>query len=333
MIWKRFAEVLLERVDREAPATRDSLVSNLFDRLVHHPLSADESARTVQLLQKELARRAGEQKARTWMEYASLTLEKEQDQLLQAELSKQVAVGIPGFERLVAGLPACSTELLVGPPGSGKTTLCKQYVLEGLREGQACVMVSTTEDKVLFEQELQRISGLDIAGFLASGQLSFIDVYSWTHGGRATGLHNGVYASASPHLDDVSLAIHYAMEGTPHKRIKRMAFDTLSTLFLHNPPEQVLRFTELLRGRLNSACFTTLLAVEEGMHPPEVLRALNTVTDGTLLMSADGSGHYASLPRLRGSPAVLTHLPLEFTQRGLRVADVWQSLGPSQPKR
>jgi hypothetical protein len=66
--------------------------------------------------------------------------------------------------------------------------------------------------------------------------------------------------------------------------------------------------------------------VEEDMHPAEVMRALNSVTDGTIQLGGSESGHYASVPRLRGTASPTHRLRLEYSAKGLRVGDVWQEL-------
>ena len=48
--------------------------------------------------------------------------------------------GIGGLDHLLrGGLPAHRIHLVEGYPGSGKTTLGLQFLLEGVRRGESCV--------------------------------------------------------------------------------------------------------------------------------------------------------------------------------------------------
>jgi circadian clock protein KaiC len=46
------------------------------------------------------------------------------------------ATGIAGLDRLIGGIPRGSRNLLVGPPGSGKTTFAMQFLWAGLQAGE-----------------------------------------------------------------------------------------------------------------------------------------------------------------------------------------------------
>ncbi len=60
--------------------------------------------------------------------------------------SPRVASGIQGLDRILGGgFPAQRLYLVQGSPGSGKTTLALQFLLEGLRQGERCLYVSLSE--------------------------------------------------------------------------------------------------------------------------------------------------------------------------------------------
>src|SRR3954462_9232980 len=90
--------------------------------------------------------------------------------MAQAEI---VSTGIRGLDHIVnGGLPARRLYLLEGDPGSGKTTVGIQFLLEGLRLGESVLYVSLSETR----EELESIAsshGWDISGIpvfeLASG--------------------------------------------------------------------------------------------------------------------------------------------------------------------
>src|SRR5262245_59496927 len=67
-----------------------------------------------------------------------------------------VATGIPGLDDVLSGgFTPDRVYLVEGNPGSGKTTLALQYLLEGLRRGEAGLYVTLSETKA----ELAAVAG------------------------------------------------------------------------------------------------------------------------------------------------------------------------------
>ncbi len=65
------------------------------------------------------------------------------------------STGIPGFDEiLVGGLPRNNFYLIQGDPGSGKTTLALQFLLEGVRNGEKAFYITLSETK----QELLKVA-------------------------------------------------------------------------------------------------------------------------------------------------------------------------------
>ncbi|HUR58393.1 MAG TPA: ATPase domain-containing protein [Opitutaceae bacterium] len=58
------------------------------------------------------------------------------------------ATGIPGLDFILkGGFPANRLYLLKGEPGTGKTTMALQYLLEGVRRGEKCLYIALSETK------------------------------------------------------------------------------------------------------------------------------------------------------------------------------------------
>ena len=55
--------------------------------------------------------------------------------------------GIPGLDEVLQGLPRETLLLIEGPPGSGKTTFGLQFLLQGVREGETCLLASNAETR------------------------------------------------------------------------------------------------------------------------------------------------------------------------------------------
>jgi circadian clock protein KaiC len=72
----------------------------------------------------------------------------------------RVPSGVPGLDSmLVGGLWTGSATLVAGPTGSGKTTMGIQFILEGLRRGEGCLLVNFQENPTQLAHQLERIGG------------------------------------------------------------------------------------------------------------------------------------------------------------------------------
>ena len=83
----------------------------------------------------------------------------------------RIGTGIPALDGLLGGgIEQGSSTLLVGPAGSGKTTLAWQFVAEAVRKGdKAAMFVFDEEIGLLFDRA--RPLGFDFAALQATGQL------------------------------------------------------------------------------------------------------------------------------------------------------------------
>lgn len=72
----------------------------------------------------------------------------------------RVASGVPGLDAMLGGgMWSGSATLVAGPTGSGKTTMAIQYVLEGLRRGERCLLVNFQENPTQLAHQVAMLGG------------------------------------------------------------------------------------------------------------------------------------------------------------------------------
>lgn len=156
--------------------------------------------------------------------------------------------GVTGLDDVLGGgFTPNRLYLVEGDPGSGKTTLALQFLLEGLRRGEACMLVTLSESKEELHASAEthgwNLDGINILEIIASEN-------SLTQDTRYT-----MY-----HPSEIELGETIKTVLTEAERIKpaRLVFDSLSELRLlaENPlryRRQILAFKQYF-SRANRRC-------------------------------------------------------------------------------
>ncbi len=163
----------------------------------------------------------------------------------------KVKTGIVGLDDVLrGGFPPRRLYLVQGEPGSGKTTLALQFLLEGARAGESVLYISLSETREEIE-EVANSHGWSLDG-LEIVELSAIDEQ------LSAESQNTLFHTAEVELTETTKLLLDAVD-----RVKptRLAFDSLSELRLLSQSalryrRQILSFKQYLAGR---NCTTILL--------------------------------------------------------------------------
>src|SRR3954447_18311101 len=159
-----------------------------------------------------------------------------------AQTPSTKSTGIPGLDHLLkGGFPAHRVYLVEGDPGTGKTTLALQFLLEGLKQGESCLYVtlSETEEEL---REVARSHGLSLDGLhicqLTSPDPSSADTYT-------------IFQPAEIELGEMMRSVFEVTERTTPSRV---VLDSLSEVRLLARDSlryrrQVLAIKEFFAGR------------------------------------------------------------------------------------
>jgi circadian clock protein KaiC len=136
--------------------------------------------------------------------------------------SSRVTTGVQGLDTILSGgLPQGRLYLLEGPPGSGKTTLSLQFLLQGLKQGERCLYVTLSETA----EELREVANAH--GWSLEG------LHLFELGSAEDALGNGRLQSVL-HSWEVELdeTVKLVLGEVDRIRPNRVVFDSLSELRL-----------------------------------------------------------------------------------------------------
>lgn len=202
--------------------------------------------------------------------------------------------GVPGLDEIVrGGLPANHLYLVQGKPGTGKTTLSLQFLLEGVRLGERCLYITFSETKKELLAvarshgwNLEKVSVLELTALTAS------------LGSRS---QNTLFHPSEVELNQV---INLLLQKIKEVDAQRIVFDSVSELRLLAETSlkyrrQMLSFKEFFIGRGSTVMFLDDMTTEAGdLH-------VQSIVHGVLLLEKFRAGYGVErrqfhLAKLRG---------------------------------
>jgi KaiC/GvpD/RAD55 family RecA-like ATPase len=193
--------------------------------------------------------------------------------------------------------------LVVGPPGIGKEALAYWFTQTGLVQSEFCLYVTRLPVKEVLE---------DQKGFGIEAQR--VPVWMASEGGQVRYDVNDL-AGLSHNIKDL-------LRQNSNRRI-RVVIDALSSLLMLNPPETIYKFLTQLFADIKQYDAVLLATLEEGMHKPEVMAAMQQLFDGVVEMRLYEEGlkviPLLRVRKMRGIPPQLGYYNLSFSRAGMEL--------------
>lgn len=185
----------------------------------------------------------------------------------QTKNENKLKTGIPGLDHIIiGGLPANRLYLMQGEPGTGKTTIAFQFLLEGIRNGETCLYISFSESK----EELESVAsshGWDIS------KINMLELGSIEEQLKPESQNTVFYPSEV----EMNQTINYLYSELERIKPDRIVFDSVSELRML--ADTSLRYRRQMLGlkQFFSKMRTTVLLLDDLTTTPADLQVQSIV--------------------------------------------------------
>jgi KaiC/GvpD/RAD55 family RecA-like ATPase len=193
-------------------------------------------------------------------------------------MPRRVHTGVPGLDDLLeGGFLEGQTVLLTGPTGTGKTTFCAQFLMEGVKNGEPGLLVTIGEGKKHILDYMKGF-GWDLKALVSNNRLGLLDVTPMPRGPEGK-----FYVTDKPslefNLDNVTGLVLGEIE---RLKVRRVVLDSVSAMLLavwepFRLRHELLAVVDMLE---RSGC--TALLTAERLGPESHADLLGFVTHGLI---------------------------------------------------
>ncbi|MBI1973947.1 AAA family ATPase [Candidatus Micrarchaeota archaeon] len=177
----------------------------------------------------------------------------------------RIKSGVPGFDKLVeGGLPRRSSILVSGTSGTGKSTFCSQFAINGAKNGENALVIQLEQerDEVLLDWEN---FGWDVDKYIKSEKLAIL----------------------KPQFHSVESMLTQIEDVVRSLKVKRVVLDSSSVLGFYSHDKMQVRQNMLSVFRALKQLGCTSLVVtesEEGTHHISTYGVEEYLADGVVVL-------------------------------------------------
>jgi circadian clock protein KaiC len=229
--------------------------------------------------------------------------------------ARQSSTGVPGLDMILhGGLPSGRLYLLEGEPGSGKTTLGLQFLLEGARRGERVLYVTLSETR----DEIEAVAASH------GWSLESLELFELAMAAEVLG-EAREQSILHPWEMELGATVRLIQEKVAAASPSRIVFDSLSEMRLlsQNPlryRRQVLAMKQFFSGRKSTVVLIDDLTAERGQrdsHLHSLCHGVVTLERTTLQFGA--ARRRLQIQKLRGVDFVAGYHDVTLRKGGLEV--------------
>jgi len=220
----------------------------------------------------------------------------------------KAGTGIPDLDiMLEGGYQNPGLIMVTGPTCTEKMAFAFHFAHEGVVKKEKVIYIAADSSP---EDLINKASSIGIE-LPVGKEITFIDCYTATLGNKEGGKEHISVAGPSA-LNDLSIAINEAIKENSGAKI-RVVFHSLSSFVLYNPTDSLLKFLQVVGGRLKNAEATALMLVEEGMHEKQLISSIEHMMDEKFAIHDTGGTFELNIPE------VAVQVPIRISASGIMV--------------
>jgi KaiC/GvpD/RAD55 family RecA-like ATPase len=188
----------------------------------------------------------------------------------------------PGSGKLVEGEVPSASLFLMGPSGVGKTVFSKQFIYNGLVNGEPGIYLTTDESPRRIQESMKKL-GMNVDAYIDDDNLRIIDCYSWKIGGKSC----SKYCVSNPdNLATVSMAIDKARR---QLRKTRLVLDSITGLmsFCEHNFRFFSKFLQVIVAQTRDSDSNAIFIASSEAHDQVFMSYMREIFDGTLEMKME----------------------------------------------
>src|SRR6266545_3551819 len=194
----------------------------------------------------------------------------------------RVRTGVDGFDPIVGGgLPEGASVILQGPTGNEKDMFGMQFLAEGLRSGEAVLIVVSSMSPEEYLESLSKL-GADVKEAIAGNRLKVVDWHSYQEGNVAGVEERDHVLRCSVDLTNVGIALSRALAALAPGIPRRAVLEILSPALQAFEVGQVYAFAQSTKAKLARAKVAALFLLEKEMHNAATVSGVTQPFDGVI---------------------------------------------------
>jgi KaiC/GvpD/RAD55 family RecA-like ATPase len=243
-------------------------------------------------------------------------------------MTDRVPTGIPGLDELLSGgLPRARSILVAGTCGTGKTTLCAQYLVNGiLKYNEPGIFITLEQNSEEIRKDMASF-GFDLKGLEEQGKLMLIDTSLAKIGIRdfMTTLPTAPEKSFSllPEEFDMERIVELVVDASKKIGAKRVAIDSLPALdYMIKDIRDIRRALISMNYELKCNDLTTLV-ITESLEDDDISKhgVEEYIADGVIVMKTNDAldTRTIKIRKMRLTKHTLKPATFDITPEGLKI--------------